>query len=185
MKKKRINSGKKGRAFEIKICETLSLWWSNGKRKDIFWHTHGSGNRATVRAKKGKQTPNSAGDVMALDPIGQPLIDFAIIELKKGYNKELDILEILDGKKKKTRNILLDWFKKAEQEREFHGKKEVFIIFQRDRKKICIAVDQGFASKCFLTSAIEIMTKSTNINIFLLEDFLKEIKPSTMKERYI
>ncbi len=73
----------KGSSFERDVCKLLSRWWSHNKRDDIFWRTSGSGARATKR--KGKKTFGQYGDVQAIDPVGQPLIDMICFELKKGY----------------------------------------------------------------------------------------------------
>uniref|UniRef100_A0A6M3IVU9 Uncharacterized protein n=1 Tax=viral metagenome TaxID=1070528 RepID=A0A6M3IVU9_9ZZZZ len=93
----------KGADFEREILKTLSLWWTqdeNDPREDIFYRTSGSGARSTARAKKGKATHNSSGDVGYLDAIGKPLIDYAFIEIKRGYTSigrvnESDIKSIL------------------------------------------------------------------------------------------
>ena len=75
----------KGNSFEREICKTLSLWWTGKKRDDVFWRTATSGGRAKVRSKQGDSTFGQYGDIQATDPIGQPLIDIATIELKRGY----------------------------------------------------------------------------------------------------
>lgn len=77
-----------GSRFERAVCTTLSLWWSKGKRDDIYWRTAGSGGRATARTRSGKSTYGQHGDVLAVDPVGQPLLDLVTIELKHGYDKE-------------------------------------------------------------------------------------------------
>lgn len=70
------------------MCKKLSLWWSSGigeePRDDIFWRSAQSGGRATQRAKSGKSTFGSYGDIAAVDPIGQPLMRVLTIELKRG-----------------------------------------------------------------------------------------------------
>jgi len=79
-------SASKGGQFEREICKTLSLWWTGDDRDDVFWRTSQSGGRATTRSKEGRETFGQYGDIQATDPIGQPLINFFCIELKKGYN---------------------------------------------------------------------------------------------------
>lgn len=74
----------KGSSFEREICKTLSLWWTGGERSDVFWRSSQSGGRATQRAKTGKRTFGSYGDISAVDPIGQPLLKLFTIELKRG-----------------------------------------------------------------------------------------------------
>ncbi len=78
------NKAYKGGDFEREMCRILSKWWTHGKRDDVFWRSSQSGGRATERAKKGKATFGSYGDIAAVDPIGGPLLKFATIELKRG-----------------------------------------------------------------------------------------------------
>ena len=54
----------KGPSFEREVCEKLSLWWTDGKRDDVFMRTSGSGGKATARRKKGKDTPFQGGDII-------------------------------------------------------------------------------------------------------------------------
>ena len=81
-----MSKSQKGSAFERTISEQLSLWWSKNSRDDIFWRTSQSGGRATQRAKQGKLTFGQYGDIQAIDPSGQPLLDLLTIELKRGYS---------------------------------------------------------------------------------------------------
>lgn len=87
----------KGSQFERDLCRQLSLWWTNGSRDDVFWRSAQSGGRATFRAKKGKQTFGSYGDIAATDPIGRPLLDLMTIEAKKGYGKKGTAFDALDN----------------------------------------------------------------------------------------
>ena len=73
-KKKKGGGHAKGSQFERTVCKDLSLWWTKGKRDDVFWRTSGSGARAKTRSKTGEKTFGQYGDVQATDPIGQPLI---------------------------------------------------------------------------------------------------------------
>ena len=90
----------KGSANERTKCKEWSLWWTDGKRDDIFWRTSGSGARAKVRSKAGKTTAGSYGDITAIDPLGDPLIEVCTVELKKGYTSELDLLALFDSRAK-------------------------------------------------------------------------------------
>ena len=75
--------GKKGSAFERKICVALSLWMSGEKSKDWFWRTAMSGGRATVIRKKTEEILlNQVGDVGAISRGGLPLTNSAVIECK-------------------------------------------------------------------------------------------------------
>lgn len=87
-KPKRAKGSSKGSRFERSFCVELSRWWTNGKRDDIFWRASGSGGRAT---RRGKRTAGSHGDVSAIDPSGEELLDLCVIELKKGYDNSSPI----------------------------------------------------------------------------------------------
>ena len=72
----------KGFDFERKMCKRLSRWWSNDSDPDIFWRTEGSGGRAT---SANRESLENYGDMKADKPEGQPAIDFALWEFKKGF----------------------------------------------------------------------------------------------------
>jgi hypothetical protein len=88
----------KGSGFEREMCRALSLWWSDGERDDVFWRSAGSGAMAKTRSKIGKNTFGQYGDIQAVDPIGQPLLDLCVIELKRGYSHST-FADSLDKKK--------------------------------------------------------------------------------------
>ena len=112
----------KGGEFERKTCKFLSLWWTDGKYKDVFWRS---------RVKSTRESPNAKhqlGDIKAERPEGQPLVDVFSIELKSGYSK---------GKKGKTvKNVpwdlldLIDYRKGSEA----LEKKQIFVFWQQTVK---------------------------------------------------
>lgn len=139
----------KGSDFERFIAKDLSLWWTDGERDDIFWRTSGSGARATTRRKCGLKTADSYGDICTIDPIGKPLTDLILFELKKGYSQEIQILSFLDlpekrGAIKLKKPVLLRWWEKAEEERNFAGREYSIIIFRRDDKNIMVMCNEHF-----------------------------------------
>jgi len=86
-----MNSKPKGNAFERKICVALSLWVTQGARKDTFWRSAMSGGRATVRGLDVRQ----AGDVCAVAPEGHEFCDQFYVECK--HLKSLDFHCLLKG----------------------------------------------------------------------------------------
>jgi len=132
----------KGPNFERSICKQLSLWCSGGKSDSVFWRTSTSGARATVRAKKGLDTPNSYGDIASIDPIGAPLISLVSIELKRGYSGQMTVQDMLDSKQKEP--LLLKFWKQAERDREVGKRRWSWLIFQRDRRHACIMFNKSF-----------------------------------------
>lgn len=101
---------KKGSAFERAICKTLSKWWTDGQRTDVFWRTQSSGGRATIRSRQGLSTHGQFGDVQASDPIGDPLIRVFMFELKHGYSKT----PFFNYSKCELSPFVLNWIEKAE-----------------------------------------------------------------------
>lgn len=184
----------KGSSFERSICKQLSKWCSNEKSDSIFWRTSTSGARATVRAKKGLETPNSYGDVCAIDPIGAPLIDLVSIELKRGYSGQLTLQDLLDSKQKEP--LLLKFWKQAERDREIGKRRWSWLIFQRDRRQTCIMFNGAFRdflfnytghlkySKSFrLLLTIHCVSKKVQYKLHMMRlvEFLDYIDPEIFK----
>lgn len=101
----------KGGSYENEIAKRLSLWFTDGKRDDVFGRSDGSGSRFTSRLKKGKKTANQHGDITFTDAIGEPLIAIWSIEVKTGYSgkKKIkdadgDIVKIPVYGKRKTKD---------------------------------------------------------------------------------
>ena len=174
----------KGSSFERAICKQLSLWWTGGKRDDIFWRTAGSGARATVRRRKNCATANSAGDVCALDAEGEPFIRQILIELKKGYTKDIDVLKFIDALDGRKACLLWRWMDKAWGEAYDNKRREAWVIFQRDRSKAMLMIRAGFLVNLdrgdqlsYPYSKIEIDWVGKRIAIVVLADFLGWYKP--------
>ena len=128
----KINAQRKGSTNERKLCNLFSLWWSDGKRDDIFWRTPGSGARARVRTDNKKDTGFGYGDMQAQDPSGQPLIDAFTFEFKVGYTSQLSFLDFLDSKK--IRPTLFTFLKEVEKDAK-DAKTIPLLIIRRDRKE--------------------------------------------------
>lgn len=126
--------GKKGFPFENLLCKDLSYWWTNGENDDVFERTRGSGNRATIRAKKGRMTKYGFGDIKFSDPIGKPFIDFFLTEAKRGHD-DVNIMDVIDKTSLKKHRKLLGWIEKAEKEREQGERRSKLIIWRRDNAK--------------------------------------------------
>jgi hypothetical protein len=135
--KKRVNGGRKGSAFEREICRKLSLWFSHGEREDSFHRTAGSGARSTARAKRGKETANSAGDIGYLDAIGKPLIEAITFELKCGYNK-VDTTALIDTPKHNKKPQLFEFIQQAVVSAQNAKSKFWAVIHKRNGKQALI-----------------------------------------------
>jgi len=122
----------KGADQERLISVKLSLWWSNGTRDDLFWRSAGSGGRATQRAKSGKQTANSYGDICATDAEGQEFLNVTTIESKRGF-KDSTIQDLLD--KKNRKGGMWDMVYQAQRDASLAGVKYWTLIHRRDRRE--------------------------------------------------
>ena len=185
--KRKGNSGK-GSSFEREIAKKLSLWWTEGERDDVFWRTSQSGGRSTTRAKSGKTTAGSAGDLTYLDEIGKPFIDTFLIELKRGYTKDIDILPILDNTSRKRAPMLLQFWEQAERDRKLNNRKHSLVIFKRDKQQTCILFDPALESQIqdfdclFCEDYIEINIRKYSLLIVAkLDDFLNWVSPAIIK----
>jgi hypothetical protein len=132
----------KGGNFEREIAKLLSLWWSEGARDDIFYRSHASGGRFTMRRKTGKDTALQGGDVTASDPIGEPLVKEWSIEIKTGYGKKTDtginrwdILDFLDSRQKEP--VLQKMWNQCTRDAELTNRNPV-LIFRRNGRTPCI-----------------------------------------------
>lgn len=117
------------------ICTKLSRWWTQGpnEREDVFWRTAGSGARAKTRGRKGRKTYGQSGDVCAIDPIGDPLIDLFSIELKRGYNR-CSIMDLMDKGEKAACQRHEQWFAQAEESHKNAGSFSWWLIVKRDHR---------------------------------------------------
>ena len=174
----------KGSQFEREICKTLSRWWTQdieNPRDDVFWRTSQSGGRATERMKKGKTTAYSYGDVTMVDPIGQPFIDSCLLELKRGYSKDISVLDFVDRGKGKP--LLLKWWDKATKEKHKAGRKYVLIILRRNARMPCVLISTAFLTDVefmFGTikhNVIQINTRDVSLAVVDLKTFLKTTHP--------
>jgi len=129
----------KGSDFERQIAKALSLWWTDCERDDVFWRTQTSGARATTRSKVGKTTYGQYGDIQAVDPIGQPLMDCCTIEIKRGYGK-WSILDIVDKGPHNADQPFEKFLDQVEEDRVKAGTYFVMLIGRRDKRKAVVCL---------------------------------------------
>jgi len=190
LKKRKTRGGHghaKGSSFERAICKELSLWWTHGSRDDVFWRTAGSGARATVRKRQGCDTANSTGDMCALDSSGEPFIQQVLVEMKKGYTRgseRIDVLKMVDALEGRKSCLLQQWLDKAWLEMFGAKRREAWLIFQRDMAKPMLMVRAGFIADIedgmklgFPYPCIQVTTGEERWAIVCLRDFLNWFNP--------
>lgn len=177
----------KGSSFERWAAKRLSLWWTQDEdppRDDVFWRTDGSGARATARAKRGKGTSNSCGDIGILDPCGQPLLDLIAFELKRGYSR-YSVQDLLDHNPAKGgKPEYLKWIEKAERVRQAAGAYSWMLIVKRDQKLPLVIYPNELnlmvATPNWPGFTLRIKDEKdcwTQIKASLLEDWLEVVRP--------
>lgn len=172
----------KGSNFERQTCKTLSLWWTNGKRDDVFWRTAGSGARAKTRSKTGQNTFGQYGDIQATDPIGQPLIDTVSIELKRGYSHN-SFADIIDKKEtSKTQQLYELFIEQAKQDAKNAGAPFWMLITKRDRREALVFIPVKLMNLLRI-SEIQQITKGVfsyngySIGFLPFDSFLQNVVP--------
>ena len=175
----------KGGAFERFISKTLSMWWTDGVRDDIFWRSSSSGGRATQRATKNKTTFGQYGDIQYTDPIGKPLIDLCVIELKTGYNNQspYDMLE-----KTKASCVYYEWVGNLVEGARCGHAPYWLLIHKRDQRQPIVCMNNDLYFQLPLEDYEEIPIayivgahKPFAINCIRLGDFLTYVRPKHIK----
>jgi len=188
----------KGSGFERDICRALSLWWTDGKRDDVFWRTSASGARATVRGRQGKQTAGGYGDVCAVDPIGEPLLKVFSIEIKRGY-PTASLGDLLDAKNP-GRSALVRLWTSAAAAAERAGTPYWMLVHKRDRRRTMIylpweffvAIDlvpwgRGFSLTGSVRSFDPLVGddfRNSSIEVMRLADFFGGVDPWVIRNRF-
>ena len=136
-----VNGKNKGSSYERELAEKLSLWWSDGKADDWFFRSSNSGGRATERAKVGKRTLNSAGDLQAQCGEAQKLLDIVCIEAKRGYPQ----VSIADYFEKKSGGFH-DFIEQSRKAASLAGSPGWAVVHKRDRRDAVIWVSSIYGS---------------------------------------
>jgi hypothetical protein len=172
----------KGSSFERQICKTLSLWWTNGERDDVFWRTAGSGAMATSRRKRGSTTLLQHGDIQAVDPIGKPLTDLMTLELKRGYN-QCTLSDMFDSPRSKGKQRFAKFIEQAQRSAEAAGTPFWAVIHKRDQKRITITLPAKFDTFGLRRAIvwIAILTDEEKFIQFDFEEFLNALDPGDIQ----
>jgi hypothetical protein len=178
----------KGSNFEREICKLLSRWWTSGERDDVFWRSSQSGGRATQRAKSGHKTFGSYGDIAAVDPIGQPLLRYFTIELKRGRSHGF-LGDVLDVKGDNSRHPFVATLRQARRSALQAGSKTWLLICRRDRRQAMVYLPSHYADRLLPSEdypaalcRIVIGSNLRKIVAVSLEYFLGRVRPKQIIE---
>jgi len=85
---KRVGAGSKakGADFERQVCRDLSRWLSAGAAEDWLWRSAMSGGRATLAARRGKQSRTQVGDLSSIHPSAAAFTSQFVVECKRYHD---------------------------------------------------------------------------------------------------
>jgi len=164
------NSKSIGNNYERDVAKKLSLWLSEGKNDDVCWRDLGSGNRATLRSKQGKDTTRH-GDFVPTDLNYKFFFDRFCID-SKSYKEWNPIF--INEKNMKSNSILNQWVKVCIESQE---KIPMMICHIRDRKTpefVILPQDFLFPLNCIIPNRIQYTFSNSNIKncmLIMLDDF--------------
>lgn len=156
---------RKGSQFERDISKALSLWISNGTQEDVFWRSSQSGGRSTTAFKKGKRFSDQAGDICSLHPVGRPLTEKFMLELK--HYADLNFIGLLTG-----RGHLVKFWQKASEQATFYNKWPMMIAKQ-NAQPVIVCLSREGAKELAIKLKCILCAPRLNLYIFLFDDFLK------------
>lgn len=181
---------RKGFGFEITIARKFSLWvlGEDGKKPsvDIFWRSTGSGGKAAVERKKGRQT-KSDGDIMAIDRRGEFFTDFFFVECKS--YKKFDIFSSIMEKKMEP----FIWWRKCIEQADLANKEPLMIIKMNGKKSVVlfegalisdIAIINGMPEAHWCRFCIFESNGISFDNIYMcyFEDFINWVTPHSIQK---
>lgn len=144
------NGSTHGSDFERNTCYELSRWLTRDldpPRDDVVWRTAGSGSRSTTRARSGKSTHGSTGDLEATDPLAADFFKVCSVELKYGYGSWC-VLDILD---KRATTALCQyeqfWMQAARDAYRVTPKKQPLLITRRTNRRCVVSLARSFFSR--------------------------------------
>jgi len=156
----------KGSRFEREICKSLSLWISEGRKKDLFWRSAMSGGRATVFQKKGELLKNQSGDISSISQEGMCLTNALYIECK--FYKNLQLSSFFLNRKG---NLYKFWKETIRQANIY--KKIPFLIAKQNNQKTILLTTQKINKFLHVKVRFRKILINSNTLIFVFEDILK------------
>ena len=182
---------RKGGEFERKVCKDLSLWWTSGARDDVFWRTHNSGGRASVRKIRGKHTAGQFGDICSTDPCSECFTKVLTVETKIGYGRA-SIADLLEKTDDSAEQIYEKWIKQAVLEQRSAGVFAWLLIHKKPfRETVLIMPEQLYSrlKRRFIGTApvvramIEIRDLGCiRITCLLYETWLSQVAPKDIEQ---
>src|SRR6266403_502365 len=166
----------KGGNFERSIAKHLSLWYSQGKREDLFWRSSMSGGRATVSKIKLSAV---AGDICATAGEGAGFTDKWYIECKHVANLNLQSWLL------KKAGPIAGWWTTAVLRSNTHNKYPMLILKQNllDTMVVARLTHIGIGWQDFCPDPLLILQDDTSLGNEMGLYWFKELFPMPEKTR--
>ena len=164
----------KGGNYEREIGYKVSLWLSDGARKDVLCRTVGSGAQFT----SSKQLSGIPGDLRSQHPLADKFCERFVIECK--HWKDLDILSFLLEK-----GELYEALKKVTKEGT-DLKRLWMLIARQNRKPDLLFIPVEALAACHYTYPIKLRFHAIfdgRVYMYVLDEFLSAITPEKLLGR--
>jgi hypothetical protein len=175
----------KGAEFERKVCKQLSLWISDGERQDIFWRSAMSGGRATVALKSGEKLASQAGDISAIDALGQKFIETFVVECK--FYQVISFDDLIY----RNKSGIPKFWNQCANDAHKHNKKP-FLVVKRNNQKPLLCI--GYTAKvwffddfregylrAFFPGARSWLACREGMYVYMFDDFLQQVDPARLE----
>lgn len=161
----------KGPRWEREVCKDLSMWISGGERDDVFWRSAMSGGRSTIGMRTGVARAAQAGDISAIDALGEHLLRHVVIDCKH-YRK----LDIASGVISNTGRLCRFWDALRTQSAAF-GRTAMLVAKENNVPALCLLSDRAAYHLFGLTAdhALAYIPR-WGCQMFLYECFLREAR---------
>lgn len=167
----------KGQDYERLVCKELSLWYSGGEDKAVFWRTASSGAKGTHMVKKGHQGGHKfVGDIGSIGAKGEDFTSRFLIECKHYKTLNLDRM-VAEG----TGQLVQFWLK-AKLEAQAVGKKP-FLIARQNALPILVGLEVYTWNRIPLFSCYPyVLVPKLNL-VLMTFSFFKLVNPALFCER--
>lgn len=131
----------KGNEWERETGRRLSMWLTNGQRRNVFARNVLSGGGFTITHGKGQETPNIPGDLMAASPLAFDFLSTFSVECKD--TQEIDLVAFINDHYSK-KSFMMRTILHTEKQAKVHGLTWI-IVGKRNFQKPFVIMDYPIA----------------------------------------
>lgn len=166
----------KGKGFEREVCVALSLWVTDGCKRDVFWRSAISGGRATAGARRGHDLARQAGDICAVAPEGNAFVEKYYVECKFYKKLRLDLL-LLGGGPAAT------FWRRTKAEAARYGRAPMLVAKQNGGNPIVLTTDIETNARPAAAPDAVIRIDGDHVCVYLFETLFRVRKSRAASRR--